>query len=52
MYNLTTRKDLIAVIQAAIEQEKWNAAKELIKTIQEMDKNQRNAILIEIKNVD
>ncbi|MDF2959843.1 MAG: hypothetical protein K0S39_1578 [Paenibacillus sp.] len=48
-YNLTTKNDLKTIIQSAIEQEKWNAAIGLIQTVQDMEKNGRETILIEIK---
>jgi hypothetical protein len=48
-YNITTKNDIKEIIQAAIEQEKWNAAIGLIQTVQEMEKKGRDTILIEIK---
>ncbi|XEC96337.1 hypothetical protein AB6A23_07270 [Paenibacillus tarimensis] len=52
MYNLTTKEDLIEIIHSAVEQEKWGAAAELIRTVQEMERKGRNTILIEIKMAD
>ncbi|WP_156043294.1 hypothetical protein [Paenibacillus sp. UNC451MF] len=48
-YNLTTKNDMKEIILSAIEQEKWNAAIKLIQTVQEMERNGRESILIEIK---
>jgi hypothetical protein len=47
-YNITTKNDLKEIIQAAVEQEKWNAAIGLINTVQDMEKKGRSTILIEI----
>jgi hypothetical protein len=48
-YNLTTKNDLKEILKAAIEQEKWNAVLEIIKTLRDMERNGRETILIEIR---
>jgi hypothetical protein len=48
-YNITTKSDLIEIIQSAVEQKKWGAAIKLIETIQEMERKGRDTILLEIR---
>jgi hypothetical protein len=48
-YNITTKADLIEIIQSAVEQKKWGAAIKLIETIQEMEKQGRDTILLKIR---
>jgi hypothetical protein len=49
-YNITTKSDLIGIVQSAIEQQKWEAAIKLIETIKEMERKGRDTILLEIRD--
>ncbi|WP_165842235.1 hypothetical protein [Paenibacillus xerothermodurans] len=51
-YNLTTKNDLIEIVHSAVEQNKWKAAIKLIQTIQDMERQGRDTILIEIKSTN
>jgi hypothetical protein len=48
-YNFTTKNDVIEIVHSAIEQGKWISAIKLLEMLLEMERNGREAVLIEIK---
>jgi hypothetical protein len=48
-YNIITKSDLIGIVESAIEQKNWEAAIDLLLTIQEMERKGRDTILLEIR---
>lgn len=48
-YNLTSKQELVEIIHACIDQEKFNAAIKLIEFVQRMEQEHRDNVLIEIR---
>lgn len=49
-FQMTTQQELIEIIQACVENRQWNAAVKLIELLQNMEHENANSVLIEIKS--
>jgi alkylhydroperoxidase/carboxymuconolactone decarboxylase family protein YurZ len=48
-YKMTTQHELIEIVQACVVQRHWSAALKLIELLQNMEHENKNSVLIEIK---
>ncbi|CAN7654490.1 hypothetical protein LJR153_005059 [Paenibacillus sp. LjRoot153] len=49
-YQMTTQQELIEIVQACVEQRQWSAAMKLIELLQNMEHENKNSVLIEVKS--
>ncbi|WP_236290232.1 hypothetical protein [Paenibacillus allorhizoplanae] len=50
IYQMINQQEIIEIIQACVEKRQWNAAVKLIELLQNMEHENKNSLLIEIKS--
>lgn len=50
IHHMASKQDLIDIMQTCADQQQWRAALKLFELLQKMEKNNKKAVLIEIRS--